>query len=414
MSDTYRRLRDNIGAGGDSSDAPVEEQNRFTSIAVGLVIVGLLVWLGVSNPWSLVFVVGLIVSVFLHEVGHFVTARRTGMKVTQFFMGMGPRIWSTHRNGVEYGVRALPIGAYVRIVGMNNMDECEPADEPYAYRSKSYPRKLLVISAGSLMHMVIALALFFGVFATAGRYDETGRVRVVYDAAEGSPAERAGIQQDDVILSVAGQKVSTRYEFIVQIVDRDAGDIVDVVYERDGVQRTVTVELVANPRNPDIGYIGLGTESAGYVRQSPIGAIGHAFGDLGTTVVDSVSGVFVVLNPRNIVDSVVSENPDPTTRPTTVIGATQFGGDVGESEGLKGILMMLAFVNVFFGVFNMFPLLPFDGGHVAIATYERIRSRRGKQYHADASKMVPVAVVVTVLMAMLFLTGSYLDIVKPL
>ncbi|MFZ9818526.1 MAG: M50 family metallopeptidase [Ilumatobacteraceae bacterium] len=414
MSDTYRRLRDNIVAGGDSSDAPVEEQNRFTSIAVGLVIVGLLVWLGVSNPWSLVFVVGLIVSVFLHEVGHFVTARRTGMKVTQFFMGMGPRIWSTHRNGVEYGVRALPIGAYVRIVGMNNMDECEPADEPYAYRSKSYPRKLLVISAGSLMHMVIALALFFGVFATAGRYDETGRVRVVYDAAEGSPAERAGIQQDDVILSVAGQKVSTRYEFIVQIVDRDAGDIVDVVYERDGVQRTVTVELVANPRNPDIGYIGLGTESAGYVRQSPIGAIGHAFGDLGTTVVDSVSGVFVVLNPRNIVDSVVSENPDPTTRPTTVIGATQFGGDVGESEGLKGILMMLAFVNVFFGVFNMFPLLPFDGGHVAIAPYERIRSRRGKQYHADASKMVPVAVVVTVLMAMLFLTGSYLDIVKPL
>ena len=94
--------------------------------------------------------------------------------------------------------------------------------------------------------------------------------------------------------------------------------------------------------------------------------------------------------------------------------ATQFGGDVGESEGLKGILMMLAFVNVFFGVFNMFPLLPFDGGHVAIATYERIRSRRGKQYHADASKMVPVAVAVTVLMAMLFLTGSYLDIVKPL
>ena len=149
------------------------------------------------------------------------------MKVTQFFMGMGPRIWSTHRNGVEYGVRALPIGAYVRIIGMNNMDECDPADEPVAYRSKSYPRKLLVISAGSLMHMVIAFVLFFGVFATAGRYDETGRVRVIYDAAENSPAERAGIQQDDVIVSVAGQKVSTRYEFIVQIVDRAAPSIIE-------------------------------------------------------------------------------------------------------------------------------------------------------------------------------------------
>ncbi|MEY3353991.1 MAG: hypothetical protein RLZZ16_793, partial [Actinomycetota bacterium] len=147
MSDTYRRLRDNIVAGGDTAEAPKDEPNRFTSISLGLVIVGLLIWLAVSSPWSFVFVIGLIVSVFLHEVGHFVTARRTGMKVTQFFMGMGPRIWSTHRNGVEYGVRALPIGAYVRIVGMNNMDECDPADEPVAYRSKSYPRKLLVISA---------------------------------------------------------------------------------------------------------------------------------------------------------------------------------------------------------------------------------------------------------------------------
>ena len=100
--------------------------------------------------------------------------------------------------------------------------------------------------------------------------------------------------------------------------------------------------------------------------------------------------------------------------PTTVIGATQFGGDVGESEGLKGILMMLAFVNVFFGVFNMLPLLPFDGGHVAIATYERIRSRGNRRYQADASKMVPVAVAVTVLMLALFLAGSYLDIAKPL
>ena len=367
-----------------------------------------------SNPWSLVFVVGLIVSVFLHEVGHFVTARRTGMKVTQFFMGMGPRIWSTQRNGVEYGVRALPIGAYVRIIGMNNMDECDPVDEPVAYRSKSYPRKLLVVSAGSLMHMVIAFTLLFGVFVTAGRYDETGRVRVVFDAAENSPAQRAGIQRGDVIVSVAGQSVRTRYDFIVQVVDRNAGDVVDVVYERDGVQRTVPVELAANPSNPDIGYMGLATESTGYVRQSPIAAASHGFVDLGHTIVDSVSGVFVVLNPRNIVRNVTADNPDPATRPTTVIGATQFGGDVGESEGLKGILMMLAFVNVFFGVFNMLPLLPFDGGHVAIATYERIRSRGNRRYQADASKMVPVAVAVTVLMLALFLAGSYLDIAKPL
>ena len=329
----YRSFRDEMMAGGAVGETPADPgPNRSVAVSSGLVILGLLIWLGITNVWSLVLVIGLLISVFLHEVGHFVTAGWAGMKRTQFFMGFGPKLWSTHRNGVEYGVRALPLGAFVRIVGMNNMDECDPADEPVAYRSKSYPRKLLVISAGSLMHMVIAFVLFFGVFATAGRYDETGRVRVVYDAAEDSPAERAGIQRGDVIVSVAGQPVTTRYEFIVQIVDRDGGDVVDVVYERDGVQRTVTVELIANPSNPDIGYIGLGTESAGYVRQSPIAAIGHGFADLGQTIVDSVSGVFVVLNPRNIVESVVSENPDPTTRPTTVIGATQFGGDVGRAK----------------------------------------------------------------------------------
>lgn len=414
MSDTYRRLRDNIVAGGDATESPQGETSPARSGALGLVIVGLLVWLGIESPWSLVFVVGLIVSVFLHEVGHFVTARRTGMKVTQFFMGMGPRIWSTHRDGVEYGIRALPIGAYVRIIGMNNMDETDPQDEPVAYRSKSFPRKLLVISAGSLMHVVIATVVFFGVFVTAGRYDETGRVRVAYDAAIDSPAQRAGIEAGDVIVSVGGTEVATRREFIDQIVGRSPGTVVDVVVERDGVERVESVELAPNPGDATIGYIGLATDSTGYVRQSLPAAVGYALYDVGRTAVESVKGVFVVLDPRNVIDAVTSESPDPTTRPTTVIGATQFGGDVGESEGLKGILMMLGFVNVFFGVFNMLPLLPFDGGHVAIAVYERIRSRRGRVYHADASKMVPVAIAVTVLMAMLFLTGSYLDIVKPL
>jgi hypothetical protein len=110
------------------------------------VLVGLLAWVAASNPWMLVFIVGLLVCVFLHEMGHFATARLTGMKVTQFFMGFGPRLWSRQRGELEYGVRALPLGAFVRIVGMNNLDDCPPEDEPRAYRSKSYPRRMLVIA----------------------------------------------------------------------------------------------------------------------------------------------------------------------------------------------------------------------------------------------------------------------------
>ena len=132
------------------------------------------------------------------------------------------------------------------------------------------------------------------------------------------------------------------------------------------------------------------------------------------TVRDSVGGLFVVLNPANIFSNVVADEPDMMTRPTTVVGASQFGGEIGRSEGIKGVLMLLASVNIFVGVFNMVPLLPFDGGHAAIATYERLRSRRGRVYRADVGKMIPVATTVVVLLVMLMFAGLYLDITSPL
>ncbi|MEY3413616.1 MAG: hypothetical protein RJA79_491, partial [Actinomycetota bacterium] len=134
MSSLYSKFRNEIAAGGAVEDQDVVKNSTATTWTTVVVVVGLLAWLGVKNPWSLLFVVGLIVSVFFHELGHFVSARRSGMKVTQFYMGFGPRVWSTKRGEVEFGVRALPIGAFVRIVGMNNLDECDPADEPRAYR----------------------------------------------------------------------------------------------------------------------------------------------------------------------------------------------------------------------------------------------------------------------------------------
>jgi hypothetical protein len=155
VSNFYQRFREEMAAGGSVEEIENPEVTRSGKIT-GVVIAALLLYLAVKNPWTFVFVVGLLISVFLHEVGHFSTARLTGMKVTQFFMGFGPRVWSMRRGEVEYGVRALPLGAFVRIIGMNNIDEVEEADESRAYRSKSYPRRLLVITAGSLMHMLIA------------------------------------------------------------------------------------------------------------------------------------------------------------------------------------------------------------------------------------------------------------------
>lgn len=414
MSSFYTKFRDEIVAGGDTTDQPKRLNDKRTSLIAGVALIGMLVWLGVSSPWTFVFVAGLLVSVFLHELGHFVTARRTGMKVTQFFMGFGPRVWSMQRGEVEYGIRALPLGAFVRIVGMNNLDDCDPIDETRAYRAQSYPKRLLVITAGSLMHGVIALVLFFGVYATYGRYSETGNVLVTSPPAAQSPAQKSGIVMGDIVKVIDGVAVSTREQFVEQIVSKQPGQTVPVVVERSGKPVSLSVTLGNNPVDTSLAYFGVASWSLDYVHVNPVKAIGYASQDLVVTAGRSVAGVFVVLNPVNIMNSVLNEKADPATRPGTVVGASQLGGEIGRQDGLKGVLLLLASVNIFVGVFNMFPLLPFDGGHAAIATYERFRSRRNKTYRADVGKMVPVATMVVGLLAILLVVGLYLDLTQPI
>lgn len=409
----YTKFRNEIAAGG-ATDEKQSQNNKATTATTAIIVVALLAWLGIKNPWSLVFVAGLIVSVFLHELGHYLTARRSGMKVTQFYMGMGPRIFSFRRGEVEFGLRALPVGAFVRIVGMNNLDDCDPKDEPRTYRQQSYPKRMLVITAGSLMHLLIAVVLFVGIYATAGRFGDTGNLLIVAPPAIDSPAEKIGLREGDQILAINETAVNSRYELIVAIVANKPGESVDVKFLRDGQQIVEQAVLATNPANPEVAFLGVSSDSYAYVRQNIFNAFGYGLVDVVKTAKDSVSGLFVVLNPANIVSNVVADEPDMMTRPTTVVGASQVGGEIGRSEGFKGVLMLLASVNIFVGVFNMLPLLPFDGGHAAIATYERLRSRRGKVYRADVGKMIPVATTVVVLLVMLMFAGLYLDITSPL
>jgi membrane-associated protease RseP (regulator of RpoE activity) len=413
MTSMYERMRQEVVVGGGAQ----EETNKpSTSRAVlsAIVIGGLLVWLGLKNVWTLAFVVGLLVSIFLHEVGHFVTARRTGMKATQFFMGFGPRLWSRHKGEVEYGFRAIPLGAFVRIIGMNGLDEVEPEDEQRAYRNKSFPRQLLVITAGSVMHIVIALVLFIGVYAFAGRFDDTGIVSVVRAPEAGSPAALAGIREGDIVVALGTDKVTTRTELVDAIVAKAPGNSVEVVIQRDGVEEILTTTLARNPMDADLAYLGIATSSTGYVKQSLTDSFVYGAGDVVRTAGNSVKGVVSALNPLNSVRALRDSGEDLASRPTTVVGASQIGGKLGEDDGLKAVLLLLASVNVFVGVFNMFPLLPFDGGHAAIAAYERVRSRRGERYRADINKMIPLTTVVMALMGFLLFVGLYLDITQPL
>ncbi|MGA1594899.1 MAG: site-2 protease family protein, partial [Ilumatobacteraceae bacterium] len=254
------RFTSEVMAGGAVVERADDELvGGFRGGAGVAVIVALFAMLGFFSIWWLVFAVGLLVSVFLHELGHFATARWTGMKATQFFIGFGPRVWSFRRGETEYGVRALPLGAFVRIVGMNMMDDVEPSEEGRAYRSKSYPRRLLVISAGSIMHMVIALVLLSGVYTLSGQsvLGDGAEVRAV---SEGLPAEVGGVLPGDVILSVGGVEVIEGAPLGEAIVSHSPGDSVDVVVDRDGALLSLPVtlgsyELVGGP--DDVAFLGV-------------------------------------------------------------------------------------------------------------------------------------------------------------
>jgi membrane-associated protease RseP (regulator of RpoE activity) len=412
------RFTSEVMAGGSVTEKDDDELVGGVRGLIGVIGVAALIGiLALFSIWWFVFVVGVLIAIFLHELGHFTTARWTGMKATQFFIGFGPRLWSFRKGETEYGVRALPLGAFVRIIGMNNMDEVPPEDESRTYRSKSYPRRMLVITAGSLMHMLIAIALLFTVYAIDGEVKPTDGVEI-HQVLDASPAAQAGLRSDDVLLAIDGQNLSKPEDLGEVVQASQAGDTLDVVVIRNDVRQTVPVVIVANTdqTSPLYGkpFIGVSSSTAlETIHHSVPAAAANAVIDIFPTSWEMTKGAIRVLNPVNIVTHVAGPNDDLETRPTTLVGVTSVSDDVGRSEGIIGILYLLAVLNVFVGVFNMFPLLPLDGGHAAIATYERLRERNGVRYHADVSKMMPFAMAVITMLMFLFVAGLYLDITQP-
>jgi len=421
------RVKSEIMAGGSVTELNDDElANGWTGYLSMAAILALFVWLATINIWIFVFVVGVVISIFLHELGHFATAKWTGMKATQFFLFFGPRLWSFRRGETEYGVRALPLGAFVRIIGMNRMDEVDPADESRTYRQATFPRRLLVISAGSMMHIMIAIVLLFGVYATQGEITSQDEPRVIVGAAAAElPAAQAGILDDDEIVSVGGIAVTSSVELGEAVRSFEPGEIVDVAVIRDGLTQTVAVGLGANTNVPEddplFGSALLGVRTFSpplYEDHGIIGSATNAVTDIFPVSWESTKGVVKVLNPVNLVNQVTdTENADPAARPTTIYGIATVSDDVGDSGGLAGVLYLLAILNIFVGVFNMFPLLPLDGGHAAIAVYERMQELRRhttQRYFADVERLMPFAMGVIVVLAMLMFTGLYLDITQPI
>jgi membrane-associated protease RseP (regulator of RpoE activity) len=411
-----------ISGGSAAVNDPSEKADPVVTW-VGLTAwVGVFVWIAFASWWIFAFAVGVLIAIFLHEVGHYVTARRSGMKVTQFFIGFGPRVWSVHRNNIEYGLRAIPLGAFVKIIGMTNMDEIPADDEARTFRSSTYPRRMWVITAGSVMHMLIAIVLITAVYATWGPVGEIGTVTIGQlvgpdeEGYPGGPAFRAGVKPGDVVRSVAGTEVTTSDQMVTAIRDQPVGSTFDLQLERDGQPLTVAVTSVAHPDDEDKpSYLGVYPTSTDRIGgQSFASSLDRGTRDLFTGVGQATVGVVKVINPTNVFGHLTGTNTDETSRPGTLVGAARLSDLFGRLDGWAGILTLLAIVNISVGLFNMFPLLPLDGGHAAIATYERLRSRRGRRYVADVTKMMPVVTATVVLLAFMFLTGLYLDIARPI
>ncbi len=222
-----------ITAGAGSGD--VRNSNVRVVIAVAVVAVGVYFF----GPYALLIIGALLVSIILHEFGHYWTAKRCGMKVTEFFVGFGPKIWSFRRGETEYGFKVIPAGAYVRIIGMNNLEDVDPADEARSYRQQSAPKRMAVVLAGPFMNLLIAVVLLFSLFLLHGAPTDEWTVGKVQP---GTAAAAAGLQEGDRILSVAGDPVTNWNNFRDQLNEK-AGTTVPFVVERDGQQMTLSANL---------------------------------------------------------------------------------------------------------------------------------------------------------------------------
>ena len=400
----------------DPTDQP--GLTRGQSVARLGIVVALLLLLGFAASWGVVaFVIALIVSIVLHELGHYLGARWGGMKVTEYFIGFGPRIWSTRRGETEYGLKALPLGAYVKVPGMSNLEEIPPEEEARTYRAQSYGRRVRMVFAGPAMNLLIALVLFIGFFAFHDeRIISDPRWPAIDAPGEGSPAAIAGLQAGDRILRMNGVDVSNFDTFRTTVRDLP-GKTVPLDIERSGEPLELQVTLA--DRNPGTGERGIGflgvspAVDVTYVKRNVPEAVQRSFTEFGTQVGGTVVGIGRIFSPAGLTklwQTVTGQRPDdPTQRASSIVGIVREGGRAADT-GWIYFVGLLGAVNLALGLFNLLPLLPLDGGHIVIATYERLRSRKGRVYRVDMAKVMPIFVVPLIILFTVVMGSFWLDI----
>jgi len=469
------------------------------------------------------FVVALIGAIMVHELGHFLTARWFGMKADRYFLGFGPTLWSTMRGETEYGVKALPLGGFVRICGMSPVDErdaplpqvvfpdagevtdasFETLERELAARGtpreqtdhivrrtratlqapvgasasdvldhpdprdvlreivltevgdtarvgdlghrlllgdagRFFPdrpawQRAIVLVAGSLMHFVLAVLALFAVYALLPQW--TGEIDPTVSAVQaGSPADDAGLEPGDRMLAVEGVR-SDVYEELTAVIRARPEQATEFIFLRDGEERSVTItpRAVEDPETGEtVGQVGFSPRPQ-EVRVGPVDALEQALigepgpgspGGFVPMFTGSISAMASVFSPSGLADifaQVSGEQERGVEGAVSLVGAASLAGQV--SGGAIGVILfagLFAAVNVFIGIFNLLPLPPLDGGHLAVLAIERsvnaVRRLRGRRtdYTVDPRAIAAVAVPVIATLLVFMVLLLWLDITDPI
>ena len=410
----------------------------------GLIIGALVVLVGVALAranlsWLLgivIFVLALLVSVMLHELGHFLTAKKFHMKVTQFFVGFGQTLWSRQRGETEYGVKALPFGGFVKIIGMSSMEEVDEADEPRTFRRQPAWQRAIVLVAGSFMHFALAFVLLIGLALGIGVQNSTviGSVATCVPAnakllSQGSckgslgrsPAAVAGIRPGDKVTEIGGRPVRNWVQLGEAIREQPAGQPVRVVVDRDGAQHTLSITPAAVPQRKG-SYFGI-VEKV-FEPVGPVRAVSYAGSSFGQVLAGSGSAIARL--PSALPDLFAPDRAKtPAGDVSSVVGAANIAGQAVEEGGgwqftVSTLLLIVISLNIFVGAFNLLPLLPLDGGHLALVFYEKIRSwlarlrRRPDPGLVDLERLLPLSIGVFALLVGLSVVLIAADIFNPI
>jgi membrane-associated protease RseP (regulator of RpoE activity) len=415
----------------------------------------------------LLFALGILISVALHEAGHMSTARMFGMKVTRFFVGFGPTLFAFKRKEVEYGLKAIPAGAFVKIVGMTPQDDdVAPEDQPRAMWRYPVWKRTIVMSAGSITHFALGVLILWGLFSFVPLNDEsklqsqpvtigsvtpcveerwsvdpsTQRERRCDPGTDpASAATLLGLQPGDTITALDGQEIRG-WDALTAKIRASGGQQVSITYERDGATETRSVLLPVAERvkqqvirdDPDrsanditpadlekVGMLGI-TPVIPRTAAGPIDGVGKAVEQTGVMF----EGTFSALKrfPEKVPAlwaALTGDERDPET-PISVVGASRIGGELFDRGEWPTFILLLAALNFFIGIFNLLPLLPLDGGHIAIAWFEKVRSwlyaRLGRPDpgRVDYFKLMPVTYVVILIFGGFTLLTVAADIVNPI